>query len=88
MRRLLAPLSRGLRLLMASPSLRRTAPHRTHLRSHFPRILAVLLSTFNFLPRDADIQLEHRAGAITRPIVLGEEELGCRMPLRVRVLRD
>ncbi|ORY79262.1 putative cytochrome P450 [Leucosporidium creatinivorum] len=51
-------------------------------------ILTVLLDSFSFAPRDATIKLGHRAGAITRPIVVGEEALGCRMPLRVRRVEE
>lgn len=52
-------------------------------------ILITLLRTFEFLPRDADVQVERRSqGLVAKPLVVsnGEEKMGFRMPLKVRLL--
>ncbi|GAA5888489.1 hypothetical protein JCM6882_008640 [Rhodosporidiobolus microsporus] len=45
--------------------------------------LAVLLPVFTFAPRDANTQIERRAELVTRSLIVGEEEMGPRMVLKV-----
>jgi hypothetical protein len=51
-------------------------------------ILSVLLDDFEFLPRDDDIKIEHRMQMIARPFVVGEQGLGSRMPMKVRLAKQ
>ncbi|SGY17567.1 BQ5605_C015g07821 [Microbotryum silenes-dioicae] len=51
-------------------------------------IASVLLDSFSFSPREADgmaFKIERRSQIVTRPLIIDEEHLGHRMPLRVRV---
>lgn len=47
-------------------------------------ILAVLVDDFTFEEREKDMGIERRSAIVMRPYVVGEEELGGRMPLRIR----
>ncbi|GAA6043615.1 hypothetical protein JCM8097_008290 [Rhodosporidiobolus ruineniae] len=47
-------------------------------------ILSVLIDDFAFSPREPGMKVEHRSQIVTRPLIVGEEELGTRMPIRVR----
>ncbi|GAA5823734.1 hypothetical protein JCM3770_002596 [Rhodotorula araucariae] len=51
----------------------------------FKAILAVLIDQFEFALRDEAMQVEGRAVMITRPLLIGEEHRGNRMPLRIRL---
>ncbi|CEQ41993.1 SPOSA6832_03754 [Sporobolomyces salmonicolor] len=46
-------------------------------------ILSVLIDAFAFALRDADMGVERRSQIVTRPLIVGEETMGNRMPLRV-----
>ncbi|GAA5963121.1 hypothetical protein JCM21900_000213, partial [Sporobolomyces salmonicolor] len=46
-------------------------------------ILSVLIDSFAFALRDADMGVERRSQIVTRPLIVGEETMGNRMPLRV-----
>lgn len=48
-------------------------------------ILLVLIDTFEFDERSPDLPIERRATIVMRPLIVGEEELGFRMPLRVKL---
>ncbi|SCV68130.1 BQ2448_251 [Microbotryum intermedium] len=51
-------------------------------------IASVLIDSFSFSPRDTDdmaFKIERRSQIVTRPLIVDEEHLGHRMPLRVRV---
>ncbi|GAA5971155.1 hypothetical protein JCM11641_004165 [Rhodosporidiobolus odoratus] len=50
-------------------------------------ILSVLLDDFEFAPRNDDLKIRRRSQIVTRPLIVGEEELGCRMPLKVRLAK-
>ncbi|GAA5971159.1 hypothetical protein JCM11641_004166 [Rhodosporidiobolus odoratus] len=50
-------------------------------------ILSVLFDDFEFSPRDDDIKIRRQARLMTRPVVAGEETLGSRLPLRVRLAK-
>lgn len=47
-------------------------------------ILCVLLPSFEFLERDDHPTIERRSMIVTRGVIVGEEDLGARMPLRMR----
>ncbi|GAA6010303.1 hypothetical protein JCM11491_006257 [Sporobolomyces phaffii] len=47
-------------------------------------ILATLIDDFDFALRDPAFTIERRSAIVMRPLVVGEEELGNRMPLRIR----
>ncbi|GAA5844473.1 hypothetical protein JCM9279_006317 [Rhodotorula babjevae] len=51
----------------------------------FKAILSVLIDTFDFALRDEHMQVEGRAVMITRPLLVGEEHRGNRLPLRIRL---
>ncbi|GAA5881060.1 hypothetical protein JCM3774_002999 [Rhodotorula dairenensis] len=46
-------------------------------------ILSVLVDTFQFDLRDPDFKVERRSAIVTRPLVIGEETDGNKLPLRV-----
>lgn len=46
-------------------------------------ILSVLVDTFQFDLRDPDFKVERRSVIVTRPLVIGEETDGNKLPLRV-----
>ncbi|BGP08742.1 hypothetical protein JCM10049v2_004592 [Rhodotorula toruloides] len=48
-------------------------------------ILSVLIDNFEFSLRDPAFEVEHRSIIVTRPLVVGEETDGNKMPLRVRL---
>ncbi|GAA6003065.1 hypothetical protein JCM10207_001969 [Rhodosporidiobolus poonsookiae] len=50
-------------------------------------ILATLIDDFEFSPRDDDLKVEHRSQIVTRPLIVGEEDKGPRMPIRVRLAK-
>lgn len=50
-------------------------------------ILSVLIDNFEFSLRDPDFEVEHRSIIVTRPLVVGEETDGNKMPLRVRLAK-
>ncbi|GAA5983125.1 hypothetical protein JCM11641_004921 [Rhodosporidiobolus odoratus] len=50
-------------------------------------ILSVLLDDFKFRLRTDDLQISHRTQMITRPFVVGEEDDGQKLPLRVSLAR-
>lgn len=50
-------------------------------------ILSVLIDNFEFSLRDPDFEVEHRSIIVTRPLVVGEEDDGNKMPLRVRLAK-
>ncbi|GAA6058942.1 hypothetical protein JCM10212_002894 [Sporobolomyces blumeae] len=50
-------------------------------------ILATLIDAFEILPRDPPFHVERRSDIVTRPLVVGEELLGYRMPLRIRLAK-
>lgn len=53
------------------------------------RILSVLLDDFTFAERSPALEVERRSAIVMRPFIVGEEEEGSRMPLRVsRAVRD
>ncbi|GAA5872942.1 hypothetical protein JCM8547_003270 [Rhodosporidiobolus lusitaniae] len=47
-------------------------------------ILSVLLDDFEFSLRNEDMEIRRRSQIVTRPLIVDEEELGVRMPLRIR----
>ncbi|TNY21015.1 putative cytochrome P450 [Rhodotorula diobovata] len=51
----------------------------------FKAILSVLIDEFDFALRDEHMQVEGRAVMITRPLLVGEEHRGNRLPLRIRL---
>ncbi|GAA5826477.1 hypothetical protein JCM11251_002387 [Rhodosporidiobolus azoricus] len=51
----------------------------------FKAILSVLVDNFEFAPRDEDLQIERKSQIVTRPLIVGEENKGPCMPLRVRL---
>ena len=51
------------------------------------RIASVLLDEFAFEERDKDMPVERRSTIVTRPLIVGEEALGFRMPLRVTLAK-
>ncbi|GAA6004159.1 cytochrome P450 [Rhodotorula paludigena] len=51
----------------------------------YKAILSVLIDHFEFDLRDPEMQVEGRAVMITRPLIVGEEHKGNRMPLRIRI---
>lgn len=51
----------------------------------FKAILSVLIDSFDFSLRDEHMQVEGRAVMITRPLLVGEEHRGNRLPLRIRL---
>lgn len=46
-------------------------------------ILTVLVDDFTFEEREKDMKIERRSAIVMRPYIVGEEELGGRMPLKV-----
>ncbi|GAA6058936.1 hypothetical protein JCM10212_002888 [Sporobolomyces blumeae] len=48
-------------------------------------ILATLVDAFEFVTRDPPFDVQRRSAIVTRPLVVGEEHLGNRMPLRFRL---
>ncbi|GAA5896422.1 hypothetical protein JCM6882_001009 [Rhodosporidiobolus microsporus] len=48
-------------------------------------ILSVLIDAFDFSLRDGGFKIERRSQIVTRPLIIGEEESGPRMPLRVKL---
>ncbi|GAA5844471.1 hypothetical protein JCM9279_006316 [Rhodotorula babjevae] len=53
----------------------------------FKAILSVLVDEFEFDLRDQETVVERRSVIVTRPILVGEEEHGNKMPLRIRVAK-
>ncbi|GAA5882286.1 hypothetical protein JCM1840_005437 [Sporobolomyces johnsonii] len=53
----------------------------------FKAILSVLIDSFAFALRDADMEVERRSQIVTRPLIVGEEKMGNRMPLRVSMAK-
>ncbi|GAA5890756.1 hypothetical protein JCM8208_004985 [Rhodotorula glutinis] len=64
---------------------RRTA--RDFALLEFKAILSVLVDEFEFDLRDTETVVERRSVIVTRPILVGEEEHGNKMPLRIRVAK-
>ncbi|BGP16891.1 hypothetical protein JCM10213_007336 [Rhodosporidiobolus nylandii] len=50
-------------------------------------LLSVVIDDFEFSLRNEDLKIERRSQIVTRPLIVGEETLGTRMPLRVRLAR-
>ncbi|BGP14403.1 hypothetical protein JCM10213_004526 [Rhodosporidiobolus nylandii] len=50
-------------------------------------ILSVLLDDFEFRLREDDLKVAHRTQMITRPFVVGEEDDGQKLPLRITLAR-
>ncbi|GAA5876297.1 hypothetical protein JCM16303_007090 [Sporobolomyces ruberrimus] len=50
-------------------------------------ILATLIDDFEFALRDPPFEIERRSAIVMRPLVIGEETLGNRMPLRVTLAK-
>ncbi|KAK4051461.1 hypothetical protein OIV83_002945 [Microbotryomycetes sp. JL201] len=50
-------------------------------------ILSVLIDDFEFAEREPGLQVERKSTIVTRPAIVGEENLGLRMPLRVSIAR-
>lgn len=46
-------------------------------------ILVVLMDSFKFDERPGGMKIERRSAIVMRPFIVGEEELGGRMPLKV-----
>lgn len=43
-----------------------------------------MIDEFEFIEREPGMPITRRSALVTRPVVDGEEDLGFRMPLRVR----
>lgn len=50
-------------------------------------ILAVLINEFTFAEREPNMVIERRSAIVTRPLIIGEEALGNRMPLKVALAK-
>ncbi|GAA5911789.1 cytochrome P450 [Sporobolomyces salmoneus] len=50
-------------------------------------ILATLIDTFEFALRSPSFEIERRSAIVMRPLLIGEEHLGNRMPLRVTLAK-
>ncbi|GAA5831678.1 hypothetical protein JCM3766R1_004976 [Sporobolomyces carnicolor] len=50
-------------------------------------ILATLIDDFEFALRDPPFEIERRSAIVMRPLVIGEEMLGNRMPLRITLAK-
>ncbi|KAM0789153.1 hypothetical protein ACM66B_000004 [Microbotryomycetes sp. NB124-2] len=50
-------------------------------------ILSVLIDEFEFAEREPGLQVERKSTIVTRPAIVGEENLGLRMPLKVSIAR-
>ncbi|GAA5837435.1 hypothetical protein JCM5353_007110 [Sporobolomyces roseus] len=50
-------------------------------------ILATLIDDFDFKLRDPPFEIERRSAIVMRPLLIGEETLGNRMPLRVTLAK-
>jgi hypothetical protein len=46
-----------------------------------------LIDEFTFSLRDPAFTIERRSAIVMRPLLVGEEELGNRMPLRIRLAK-
>lgn len=53
----------------------------------FKAILSVLIDAFEFWPRDSETHVERRSVIVTRPLLVGEEDHGNKMPLRIRLAK-
>ncbi|GAA6004161.1 cytochrome P450 [Rhodotorula paludigena] len=53
----------------------------------FKAILSVLIDAFEFSPRDSETHVERRSVIVTRPLLVGEEDHGNKMPLRIRLAK-
>ncbi|KAK4057130.1 hypothetical protein OIO90_001625 [Microbotryomycetes sp. JL221] len=50
-------------------------------------ILSVLIDSFEFAEREPGLQVERKSAIVTRPAIVGEENLGLRMPLKVSIAK-
>ncbi|GAA5887361.1 hypothetical protein JCM6882_002506 [Rhodosporidiobolus microsporus] len=51
-------------------------------------ILSTLLDDFEFHPREEGMKIEHRTQMIARPFVVGEQHLGSRMPMKLKLAKQ
>lgn len=72
-----------------SSNLKRTSPlpARSLANPSLDSILTVLIDDFSFSERSPDLAIERRSAIVMRPLVVGEESMGNRMPLRVCLAR-
>ena len=50
-------------------------------------ILSVLIDEFEFCEREPGLKIERKSAIVTRPVIVGEENLGLRMPLKVSLAK-